>query len=252
MEMKITDGVEMLEIQANLMTGPGVINPVLIWDSDEVILVDAGLPRQVQQFREAFTKAGVPFERLSKIIITHSDTDHVGGLAGLLSVSPQKIIVLAHEKEKPYIETELPPIRMKQMEEQIETLSGEIRKQMTELYESLKANYKKMKANVDETVKDEEELPYCGGITVVYTPGHTPGHICLYHKRSKTLIAGDALSIEGKALIHSPRHSCLDKEQYDKSIKKLTTYDIETILCYHGGIYTDNPNSRIAQLTEMN
>jgi hypothetical protein len=30
MEMKITDGVEMLEIQANLMTGVGIINPTLI------------------------------------------------------------------------------------------------------------------------------------------------------------------------------------------------------------------------------
>jgi hypothetical protein len=30
MEMKIIDGVEMLEIQANLMTGVGIINPTLI------------------------------------------------------------------------------------------------------------------------------------------------------------------------------------------------------------------------------
>lgn len=140
---------------------------------------------------------------------------------------------------------------MTQMEDQLKTLSGERRQQMTKLYESPKANYKKLKANVDETVEDEEELPYCGGITVVYTPGHTPGHICLYYKRSKTLIAGDALSIKGKLLVHSPRHSCLDKEQYDKSLKKLTTYDIETVVCYHGGIYRNNPNRRIAELTEI-
>ena len=86
MEMKITDGVEMLEIQANLMTGVGIINPTLIQDNDETVLVGAGFPRQVQEFCEVFIKAGVSFDRLSKIIVTHSDTDHVGGLASILKM----------------------------------------------------------------------------------------------------------------------------------------------------------------------
>lgn len=249
--MKIADGVEMLEILANLMTGPGIVNPVLIWDKDEVILMDAGFPQQVQQFREAFTNAGVPFERLSKIVVTHSDTDHVGGLAGILNDLPQKITVLAHEKEKPYIEAELPPLRMAQMEGQLKTLPEALRQQMSELCESLKANYKKLKANVDATVVDGEELPYCGGVTVIYTPGHTPGHICLYHKGSKTLVAGDMLNVEGGVLVHAPRFTCLDKEQYDKSLKKLTMYDIQTVICYHGGLYRDNPNRRITELAGM-
>jgi glyoxylase-like metal-dependent hydrolase (beta-lactamase superfamily II) len=249
--MKIADGVEMLEIPANLMTGPGIVNPVLIWDNAEVVLVDAGFPRQVQQFREAFTKAGVPFERLSKIIITHSDTDHIGGLAGILNDSPRKIEVLAHEKEKPYIETELPPIRLAQMEAQLDTLPEERRQQMSELCESLKANYKKLRANVDVTVEDVEELPFCGGIIVIYTPGHTLGHICLYLKQSKILITGDALNIEDGVLVHAPKFTRVDKEQYDISLKKLTMYDIETVICYHGGVYRDNPNRRIAELCAM-
>ena len=49
------------------------------------------------------------------------------------------------------------------------------------------------KVSVDMAVADEEVLPYCGGITVIFTPGHTPGHICLYLNQSKILIAGDAL-----------------------------------------------------------
>lgn len=249
--MRIADGLEILEIPANLMTGPGIVNPVLIWDEDEVVMVDSGFPRQVQQFREAFAKAGVPFERLSRIIITHSDTDHVGGLTSILNDSPQKITILAHEKEKPYIETELPPIRMTQMEGQLKTLPEERRQQMTELYESLKANYKKLKAGVDITLEGGEELPYCGGITVVYTPGHTPGHISLYHKPSKTLIAGDMLNVEGGVLVLAPRFTLTDKEQYGKSLKKLTMYDIEKVICYHGGLYEDNPNKRITELISL-
>ena len=248
--MRIADGFEMLEIPANLMTGPGFVNPSLIWDEEDVVLVDAGLPNQVQEFRDAFVKAGVPFDRLSQIIITHSDTDHIGGLASILLASSQHISILAHNNEKPYIQADLPPIRLKAMEDQVKSLPEDMRKQMQGLVESLKANYTKLRANVDATIEDGEELPFCGGIVVIFTPGHTPGHVSLYHKRSKTLIAGDALNVENGKLVHAPEFSCLNVEQYNKSLKKFTAYDVSAVICYHGGLFKDNPNMRIAQLAE--
>jgi glyoxylase-like metal-dependent hydrolase (beta-lactamase superfamily II) len=248
--MRIADGVEMLEIPANLMTGPGFVNPALIWDNEDVVLVDAGFPYQVLQFREAFVKAGVPFNRLSQIIITHSDTDHIGGLASLLLESPQHISVLAHENEKPYIQADLPPLRLNAMESQVKTLPEDRRKQMQDLVESLKANYTKLRANVDATIEDGEELPFCGGIIVIFTPGHTPGHVSLYHKQSKTLIAGDALNVENGMLVHAPGFSCLDAAQYNKSLQKFAAFDVRTVICYHGGLFKDNPNKRIAELIE--
>jgi len=248
--MRIADGVEMLEIPANLMTGPGFVNPSLVWDNEDVVLVDAGFPHQVQQFREAFIKAGVPFERLSKIIITHSDTDHIGGLAGLLLESPQHISILAHENEKPYIQADLPPIRLEAMGNQVKALPEDRRQKMQDMYENLKANYTKLRANVDATIEDGEELPFCGGLVVIFTPGHTPGHISLYHKQSKTLIAGDALNVEGGILVHAPGFTCLDLVEYNKSLKKFAAFDVRAVICYHGGLFRDNPNKRIAELTE--
>jgi len=246
--MKVADGVEMLEIPANLMTGHGFVNPTLIWDEDEAVLVDTAFPRQVQNFRDAFAKAGVPFEKLSRIILTHSDTDHVGGLAGLLLESPQKITVMSHINERPYIEADLPPLRLKAMGEQVQSVPEDRRKQMSDMYESLKANYTKLKAPVDGTLEDGEELILCGGIIVIFTPGHTPGHICLYHKMSKTLIAGDALNVEDGNLVQAPEFTRLDKKKYAESLKKLAAFDIRAVICYHGGLFTDNPNGRIAEL----
>ncbi|WP_235715996.1 MBL fold metallo-hydrolase [Acetivibrio cellulolyticus] len=246
--MKIAEGLEILEIPAVLMNGPGVIHPSLIWDNDEVVLIDAGLTHQTHQFREAIEKAGVQFERLSKIIITHADADHVGGLAGILKESTQKITVFAHEKEKPYIEAEVLPLRLEQMDAQAAALQGELGQQMKKLCDALRANYKMLKANVDVTVDDGQVLPYCGGITVIYTPGHTFGHICIYHHKSKTLIAGDAFNVENGELVYAPAFTLFDKDKYNESIKKLTKYDIETVICYHGGVYRDNPNERIAVL----
>jgi glyoxylase-like metal-dependent hydrolase (beta-lactamase superfamily II) len=98
------------------------------------------------------------------------------------------------------------------------------------IYEKLKAGFQNCRANVDTTLIDGQELPYCGGITVMYTPGHTLGHICLYLKQSKTLIAGNLLIVEDGILVQAPQNINFDNDLSIKSLKKLTKYDIETVI----------------------
>src|SRR5215217_2330221 len=50
---------------------------------------------------------------------------------------------------------------------------------------------------VDEYLEDGERLDLAGGTRVIFTPGHTPGHLSLYLERPKVLVAGDALTAEG-------------------------------------------------------
>ncbi|MDQ8733233.1 MBL fold metallo-hydrolase [Paenibacillus sp. LHD-38] len=95
---------------------------------------------------------------------------------------------------------------------------------------------------------DAQELPLCGGIVVIGTPGHTPGHLSLYHKASKTLIAADALIVENDCLLGPTPNYCMDPALAKQSINKLTAYDIETVICYHGGLYADRVNERILEL----
>jgi glyoxylase-like metal-dependent hydrolase (beta-lactamase superfamily II) len=247
--MKIANGVEMLDIQANLAgTGPSIIHPTLLWDQEEAILVDAGLPGQVAQFREAMEEAGVAFTKLSKVIITHHDMDHIGSLSSIVNASPHPIQVLAHEKEKPYIQTELPPLRLIQIKAQLDSLPEERRHQMKALYDALNDNYRSFKASVDKTVADGQELVCCGGITVIYTPGHTPGHISLYLNQHKILIAGDSMNVEDQALVPAPRFTIVDTQLAAQSLAKLTQYDIETVICYHGGLFRGNASQRIAAI----
>jgi glyoxylase-like metal-dependent hydrolase (beta-lactamase superfamily II) len=114
----------------------------------------------------------------------------------------------------------------------------------------MKAMYANTKAGVDTLVHDGQELPFCGGIEVIHTQGHTPGHICLYLKKYKTLVTGDAMNVvDGKLVGPNPVFT-FNMEEALNSLKKLTKYDIETVICYHGGVFTDNPNQRIAELAE--
>lgn len=243
--MKISNGVEALEITMDYMGRQSLIHPTLIWDDHSVILVDTGIPGQLKQIREAMDNANVPFNRLNKVMLTHQDIDHIGSLPEILNESHHKIDVIAHEADKPYIEGDKPMIKMnpERMAKMMDSLPEEQRKQV----ELLISN--PPKANVDRTVGDGQYLPYCGGITIIYTPGHTPGHISLYLNESKTLVAGDAMIVADGQLQGPNPQATPDMETATKSLEKFRQYDINTVVCYHGGVYTDNPNQRIAELT---
>jgi glyoxylase-like metal-dependent hydrolase (beta-lactamase superfamily II) len=246
--MRIANGVEMLEIESNVMGKVDVICPTLLWDEETVILVDAGYPGQVAKFREAIEGAGVSFEKLNTIIMTHQDMDHIGSLPAILDESLHKIEVLANELEKPYIQGEkmLLKITPEALANIDSMIPAHVPEEWRNAFKALLQN--PPKAPVDRTVEDGEQLPFCGGITIINTPGHTPGHISLYHQPSKTLIAGDALIVgNGQLLPSDPRYTH-DMDEAIKSIQKLTQYDIETVICYHGGLYRDNVNQRIAEL----
>jgi glyoxylase-like metal-dependent hydrolase (beta-lactamase superfamily II) len=212
-----------------------------------VILVDVGLPGGLSDIQKEISKAGVSFDKLDTIIITHQDMDHIGGLPDILRESDHKIKVLAHEHDKPYIQGEkrlnkITPERREQLEEQLKSMPEEQRNAMQKLFQNPPT------AKVDETVKDEVELPYCGGIRIIHTPGHTPGHIVLYLKRSKILVAGDLLNIlDGELVGPNPLHTP-DMDSALNSLQNLTQYDIEKVITYHGGLYSDNPNQKIVEL----
>ncbi len=246
--MRIHNNVEMLELETTLANGPGVINPLIVWDEKDVVLFDAGLPGMATMFRETAADSGVPFDRLNRILITHSDIDHIGSLSQIIHEAGSGITLMAHNEERPYIECELPPVRVKQMESSLASMTGAERGQVLTITEKLKKNYRVFKANVDITIEDGEVLPFCGGITCIHTPGHTPGHMSYYLEKLKLLIVGDIIQLTDGTLEKCPDFTILDKEAVTASLKKLCQYKIETVVCYHGGLFHGDVSQRIAEI----
>lgn len=92
--------------------------------------------------------------------------------------------------------------------------------------------------------EEEEKMKIAEGLNVIYTPGH----ICLYLKKYKSLVTGDVLNvIDGELRGPNPEYT-FDMRQATESLKKLAKYDIETVICYHGGVFTNNSNEKIAEL----
>ncbi|HEU5201061.1 MAG TPA: MBL fold metallo-hydrolase [Ktedonobacterales bacterium] len=245
--MQLANGLTMLDITATITGRTTTICPTVLWDDANVVLVDTGYPGQLPLFREALEQAGFPFEKLSKIIATHQDIDHIGSLSDILNAAPHKIEVLATEADKPYIQGEKMLIKFTP-----EVIARALASLPAEMPEEQKQAFKHRLENpprgpVDTTLADGESLPYGGGVIVIHTPGHTPGHLCLYHPSSKTLIAADALGVVDGRLAR-PRAFDFDTTLAATSLKKLARYEIETVLCYHGGLYRGDANQRIAEL----
>jgi glyoxylase-like metal-dependent hydrolase (beta-lactamase superfamily II) len=238
--LKIDEGIFMLEVAS---TVPGMfIYPTVMWDSDNMVLVDVGYGGQLDALKNAFNKEGVDFDRVNKVIITHQDLDHFGGLAEMVRTSSHKIEVLAHENDKPYIQGEKPLVRLNT--NFLNSMPEDRRNMIKQMYKNFEA------VDVNTTLGDDEELSYAGGITIIHTPGHTPGHICLYHHPSKTLIVGDALNIaDGK--LTGPRKEILRDGDYESalgSLVKLLKFDAKNVITYHGGLYTDKPHETVENI----
>ena len=243
--MKIANGLEMIEIPMNMMGRESTIYPTLIWDEDTAILVDAGMSGNLSVIKKSMKDMGVPFERLDKIIVTHQDIDHIGGIKSILNELPE-VKVLAHKEDKPYIQGEKKLVRVNtNFMERINALPDEERKIVLNMLGNIAVP-------VDMTLTDGEEFKDCGGIIIIHTPGHTPGHICLYHKSSKTLIVGDAMNIIDGQLT-GPNKLLLTEENLKtaiSSLKKFEKYDVENVITYHGGLFNDTPNQRIKEFNK--
>jgi endoribonuclease LACTB2 len=67
--------------------------------------------------------------------------------------------------------------------------------------------------------------------TVLHTPGHAPGHVCLYEERTRTLIVGDMVASVGTILI-APGDG--DMQVYLAQLERLARLDAFVALPAHG------------------
>ena len=76
-------------------------------------------------------------------------------------------------------------------------------------------------------------------LRVEWTPGHSPGHICLYDPKEKLLFAGDTLLPDVSPNIGLHPQSTPDPlHEYLDGLRRLAAYDPDLILPAHGRPFT--------------
>ncbi len=218
--MVISKHATMLEV----VSEHGAFYPVLLKDAAGWMLVDTGFPLTYSLIVCEMARFGCEPKDITAIVLTHQDIDHIGNVKEFLAANPA-IKVLAHEAEAPYIDGREAPVKLARLP------------QDHPFYPELKKGFDNRRFAIDNLLADGQMLPYCGGIQVLHTPGHTPGHICLYLPEDRVLIAGDALNIaSGRLAGPAPEHT-IDMATAIRSLEKLKTPEIDVVLTFHGGCY---------------
>ncbi len=211
------------------------IHPVVLCDETNCVLVDCGFVGSLSKIEEELGRHDILPEAITHIILTHQDHDHVGAAAAFKRKYPN-VKILASAEEADYISGIRKSLRL----EQAEQLQDELPEEMQEFGKVFCNLLRSVEpVPIDQLLSDNERLPFCGGCQVISTPGHTPGHISLYLSEFDTIIAGDAIALEGgKPVIANPQFT-LDMDKANASMQRLLVHPGSKIICYHGGVLKD-------------
>lgn len=88
---------------------------------------------------------------------------------------------------------------------------------------------------VDRTIEGGDTIALDGDRPVelhaVHTPGHAPGHLCLFEPESRVLVAGDMVASVGTILVE-PRDG--DMQLYLESLERMRALEPSVLLPAHG------------------
>ena len=90
-------------------------------------------------------------------------------------------------------------------------------------------------SRVDLRLVGDEELNVLAGVRLLHSPGHTPGHLCLYLPALSLLIAGDLMRLTDGVISESPTGFAADAAQALASARRVVGLGFESFVGYHGG-----------------
>lgn len=86
-------------------------------------------------------------------------------------------------------------------------------------------------------------------LTVIHTPGHTPGSISLYDQRRKMIFVADTIRYVGEKLQGPPEEFTFDMNEARNSVEKISRLDFDTILGGQGEAFkSDDAPEKLKEL----
>jgi len=189
------------------------VNAYLVEDDDGLALVDTGLPWQADSVRRGLEVAGFSMRDVDRVLLTHYDVDHVGGLQSLLESvggggggdggAGDRIEVCCGEGDADLVVgNRKPPLSLPK------GLGQRLGRVLT--------------PSVDSPVRALGDGDEVGGFEVVATPGHTPGHVAYVHEDLEAALLGDLVRADGDGGLElSPRLLSSDTGQLEPSVRRV-------------------------------
>ncbi len=198
--------------------GRDLINSYIIENDDSTVsLVDCGLKSTSKRLLSAMSSIDKSPGSVREILITHAHFDHLGGASRVRSATGAKTHIHAHDRT--YAQSgKNPPISVPGPLGKVLALAGS----------------RIPSCQIDVELADGDRLDIGGGLQVLHTPGHSPGHCSFLLEKSGVLITGDAIMNFRDKLSYAFSAFCYDPDMCKDTATRLGECDYDVAAFTHG------------------
>jgi glyoxylase-like metal-dependent hydrolase (beta-lactamase superfamily II) len=238
--------VHRIELPTPFPVGP--VNAYLLAGTP-LTLIDAGPKTETAQaaLEAGVRGAGSRIEDIRRVVLTHGHSDHFGNAPWVASRSGAQIF--AHPSDRPKFAGERWVIDHLRTHFLAAGLPESFLRTFTERMRAMRQFFDAV--TEFQPLGDGDTLDADGGrLRVLHCPGHSLGHICLYHDDG-ALIAGDLLleEISPNPIVEFDERGMRipTLPQYLHSLRRILLLNCDLAYPGHGGPIV-NPNARIREL----
>jgi glyoxylase-like metal-dependent hydrolase (beta-lactamase superfamily II) len=208
--------------------GRSAVNSYAFVESDgSVTLVDCGLKRAPAKIVAALAHMGKQPSDVNRIVLTHMHSDHVRGAADMAAKTGAQ--VAAHADDATYGPAGRAPALDRTL------LLGRLFNRTPQKFRPFE---------VGQELRNGQLIEAGGGLRVVHTPGHSPGHISLLHEPTRLLITGDAV-FNVLGLRYSLKVFCSDYRMSRQTAHLLGELEYDVAAFTHGPEIKETPREKI-------
>lgn len=194
-------------------------------------LVDCGIASAPPRIVAGLAEIGKSPADVTRIILTHAHPDHAAGAARMKRETGATVLI--HDADAGYALAGKPPPPDQSR------LSGRIFGRL---------NHRTRFDPVEsQPLRDGQLLDVAGGLRVLHTPGHSPGHVSLLHEPTGVLITGDAI-FNVLGLRRSPAYLCTDVRLTERTAQVLGEQEYGVAAFTHGPEIRDRARERVRAL----
>jgi len=189
--------------------GIGFSSNVYVIGEKDITLIDTGVGDEMNRLEEKMERSGLSLRYVSRVVLTHAHPDHTGGLNDLLMASAPTVFI--HSAEAEYFGAD--------------------------------------EASITKVVEGDVIETPGHRLTVIHTPGHTVGSICLYDSDNSVLFSGDTVFTNGAfGRTDLPTGNARAMKE---SLRRLTQFNIDSLLPGHEEPAPENGGTHVKLSYEM-
>jgi glyoxylase-like metal-dependent hydrolase (beta-lactamase superfamily II) len=249
--LEVANGIH--QIKVPIPNNPlGNLNCYLIEGKNGWLMVDTGwyTVEAFSSLQTGLRELGLGLTDISTMVVTHVHPDHFG-LAGRIKQVSRNTQLLTHRWESDLIESRY--VRFSELHDKMTTLlalHGVPPLNLSALSSASLPALEYVIVSFPDRVLYGGEIISTGiyDLEVIWTPGHSPGHICLYEPQNEILFSGDHILPTITPNVGYNVQSGDDPlGDYLNALHKLQNLPVNKVLPAHENIFT-NLKDRIAQI----